>query len=115
MTSALSTRFREPPEEAEELRDIAERLLRAAGVREVLPTPLDTLYAAASVRSFNLNVHEPEGPLKRALDKAGGALRKVIQKVRGITDLRERVVYIPLGDTKPRERFVRAHELAHNI
>lgn len=113
--SALTLRLREPPEEAEELSAIAERLLRAGDVRDVLPTPLETLYKAARVRAFDLNVHEPEGRLKRMLDKAGGAMRSVIQKVRGITDLRDRAVYIPTGDTLPRERFVRAHELAHNI
>lgn len=82
---------------------------------DVLPTPLDTLYAAVRVRSYNLDLDAPEERLQRALDKAGGALRRAFQKVRGITDLRERAVYIPRGDTKPRERFVRAHELAHNI
>jgi hypothetical protein len=115
LNSSATARFHNSPEEAEELSAIGERLLRAADAVDILPTPLDQLYAAARVRAYDLDLDAPHGSLRGFLERAGGALRRVLQKVRGITDLRERVVYIPQGDTKPRERFVRAHELSHNV
>jgi hypothetical protein len=37
------------------------------------------------------------------------------QKIRGIADLRDRVVYVPTTTTSPRVRFAKAHELGHQV
>lgn len=115
MPDVRTARLHLPPESADDLTAIAERWLRIAGAAGVLPTPLEGLYAAARVKEYSLVGEEHEGLFKRLLERAGDSLHRALQKVRGITDLRQRAVYLSGGDTKQRERFVRAHELAHNL
>src|SRR5882724_2811745 len=102
------------PDSQDEVSEIAERMLRAADAVGKLPTPIDDLVRAADV------VDEPESPglIERfaSLLNEGrrNLFRSTLQKLRGIADLRERVVYVP-NDTAPRVLFAKAHELGHQV
>ncbi len=104
----------ERPDSQEEVSQIAERMLRAAGAVGKLPTPIDDLVRAAEV------VDEAESPglIERFASMLNegrrNLFRATLQKLRGIADLRERVVYVP-NDTAPRVLFAKAHELGHQV
>lgn len=103
------------PDSEHELIAHADRLLRAAGAVGTLPTPIDDLYQAARIT----NEVEAEAAKERFFARLSKQGREVFlslwQKLRGIADLRDRVVYIPKGVPAPRELFVKAHELGHEV
>lgn len=103
------------PESAETLSDLAEKLVRRGGASGVLPTPIDELIAASE-----LGLPEDPTPhiasfLAGLKDAAKGTFLSAMQKIRGIADLRERAIYVA-PDVKPaRAKWVKAHELAHQV
>lgn len=101
------------PESGDKISLLAKKLLREAEVTDVLPTPLNQLFEIARVT----NVAElPDAGFFATLnEKSRFAFLSALQKIRGIADLRERVTYVPQGSSKPRERFVRGHELGHQV
>ena len=101
------------PESEPKLARLAEKLLKEACANTVLPTPLDRLYQVAKVT--NISALPDETFLQALPEKAKGLFRNALQKIRGIADLRERVTYVPKDCRAPRERFVRAHELGHQV
>ena len=102
------------PDSAQDITRIAERALRAAGAAGKLPTPMEDLVGAAGIK----NEADTEGLVERflsTLDESGRRLLKAsIQKLRGIADMRERVIYVP-EDKPPRAKFAQAHELGHQL
>ncbi len=116
MNNQSSARFiNVRPESEAELTKIAEKVLRRAEAFDVLPTPLDRLYEVANVTEHELPMASNDGLFERFSETTRGILQRALEKVRGMTDLRERAIYIPLGHSNPRLRFVRGHELAHNL
>jgi hypothetical protein len=94
---------------------LATRTLRQAGVVGSLPTPLDQLIAAAQVQE----VAEPETWRDRFLASLPAVSRALFeiawQKIRGIADLRDRVVYVPGAAGGRPTQFPLAHELGHQV
>jgi hypothetical protein len=103
------------PETEEDLSTLAEGVLRKAGAIGVLPTPIDDLLNAEKIEQINKLDELHVSFLNRLKHQATERYHSIIQSLRGIADLRERVVYVPSNDTAPRLRFVKAHELAHQI
>jgi len=103
------------PDSAETLSELAEQLVRRAGASGVLPTPIEELIATSE-----LGVPEDPTPhiarfLAGLKDAAKGTFLSAMQKIRGIADLRERAIYIA-PDVKPaRAKWVKAHELGHQV
>lgn len=103
------------PDSQSEIAKLAYRAMRRSGVIGKLPTPIDDLIAAAGVR----NEEDPEALKESFLASLAVSARErydlTLQKVRGIADLRERVVYVPTNSTPPRRLFVKGHELGHQL
>jgi Zn-dependent peptidase ImmA (M78 family) len=100
------------PDSQTEIRKLADRALRRAAAIGKLPTPIDDLIAAANLR----NEDSDDAKVRfaaRLSNEARSIFTGLWQKIRGIADLRNRVVYIPRDTTLARERFAKAHELGH--
>lgn len=105
------------PESEDEISDLVEALLQKADVAGMLPTPIEKLLEVSKIACVSeLNGFE-ESFLSRLNKKAQQTFKSAIQKVRGIADLRERVVYVPniANGINGRTRFVQGHELGHQI
>jgi hypothetical protein len=103
------------PDSAQDLQGLAERALRGAGALGKLPTPIDDLVAAAKIIDFA----DPETAKERFLRTlAKGAVSTFLsawQKLRGIADLRDNVIYVPRDTMPPRVLFAKTHEFGHQV
>lgn len=101
----------------EEITDIAEQILQNAGVTGMLPTPIDKLLEAEKITCVANLDHLEESFLSGLRKKTRQGFRLAIQKVRGIADLREQVVYVGTNANgyNGRTRFVQGHELGHQV
>ena len=102
------------PESHLEIARLAERTLQEADAFGVLPTPIDRLMEASDISQM-----ESEHAKRRYVALLGEGARQVFnaawQKIRGIADLRERVVYVPSESGSPREFYAKGHELGHQV
>jgi hypothetical protein len=79
----------------------------------LLPTPINRLFEIARVRQVE-DLPDPDGGFLSSLgERALTAFFVARQKIRGMADMRRRVVYIPKQDKAPRILFVQGHELGH--
>jgi len=96
--------------ETARIRQHALGALLHAGVRGVVPTPLDEVTAALDLKPvedlFDLG-DVPPGLAKR--------IARFKNKVLGALAVRERTVYVDLGQPRERARFTHAHELGHRV
>lgn len=95
-----------------ELEADAKNLLKRAGVYGVIPTPLEALMDNEKIK-FHSGLPEQESFLKTLPEKGKNIFLNAVQKIRGISDLRSRAIYIPKDKNNTRERFALAHEIAH--
>ena len=99
----------------EEIVAASERLLRAARVRDELPTPVDRLLEVANLK------HGPDDLFHdETIAQAPAHLREAVRKLRGkvhdALDRRKRTVYVdPAISHESRRRFRIAHEIGHAI
>ncbi len=101
------------PESHEEISRLVRRLLVGANALDVLPTPIDRLFEIARVREIE-DLPDPDSGFLNSLgERALNAFFVAKQKIRGMADMRQRVVYIPKQDKAPRILFAQAHELGH--
>jgi hypothetical protein len=101
------------PDSEQRIADLARKLLREADAAGILPTPIEQLYDKAKL--VNVSELPDEAFLSTLTAKARGIFIRAKQKLRGIADIRERVVYTP-GDTRSvRVRWVKFHELGHQV
>jgi hypothetical protein len=92
-----------------------ERVLRDAGVRGRLPTPVDTIVAAAGLQHGSEDIFD-EKTLARAPQELRDAVKGLSGKVRAILDRREREVYVsPEIQIEGRRNFQTLHEVGHDI
>jgi hypothetical protein len=92
---------------------ISLELLRRSKSLDVFPTPVDRIveYSDLLVKmDVDISSIHPS-----YLDKANSFLRSALSKVRGIFDVRKRVIYLDLSQTHNRKNFVKLHETAHGI
>jgi len=116
LKSSSFTKVFHRPDSEPEIVDLVEKMLRHQDVAGSLPTPIDQLFKAAEITAISELDDFEESFLARLKGQAKRKLKATLQKIRGIADLRERVVYIPSqNENKPRERFVKGHELGHQI
>lgn len=102
-----------PPDSASEIAKLADRALRKAGAIGVLPTPIDDLIKAAEITD-----ESEAGGVAQFLstldEQSRNVFGSVLQKMRGLSDMRARAIYVP-SDKPPRQSFAKAHELGHQI
>lgn len=99
----------------DEIRRIALKHLKKAGAIGTLPTPIEQLAVCANI--------DVDSNLDSARESFLAKLSKPFydnwtwlrQKLRGIADLRERVIYVPDTPSSPRVRFTEGHELGHEL
>src|ERR1700683_4333936 len=101
------------PESHDEISRLVRRLLIKANALDVLPTPIERLFEVARIQQIE-DLPEPDSSFLESLGERGlNAFFVAKQKIRGMADLRQRVVYIPKNDKKPRILFAQGHELGH--
>jgi Zn-dependent peptidase ImmA (M78 family) len=100
---------------ADEIARYARNALRNAGALGTLPTPIDDLLAAAKVGSLRIEEDTKDRFLAGLRGSARTAFKSMFQKVRGVADLRERVVYVDEALSDPRILFTKGHELGHEV
>jgi uncharacterized protein DUF955 len=101
------------PNSAPDVTDEVRRLLRAAGVRNQLPTPkTDILACARLVESGELDLADYEATM---IDKTVGFFHKAFSKVLGFLDRRSEIIYVDPSIHDSRKLFVTYHEVAHSI
>jgi hypothetical protein len=101
------------PSSATDVSSEVAKLLRAAGVKDQLPTPKsDILACARLVELGELDLAEYEATLaNRALD----LFHKAISRVLGLFDRRSEIIYVASDLADSRQVFVTYHEVTHKI
>jgi len=103
------------PSSEASIAEVAERLLRRAGVAGRVPTDVDALIASSQL----VDVVDPapflEGFLARLSAEAKDVFTSAWEKLRGIADLRTRAIYVPASTKVRQTLFVKAHELGHQV
>ena len=99
---------------ARDITDLTNSLLRRADVYGVLPTPISELYEFSQIECLTFGVEE-QRRWERLRESAQSVVRSMFQKIRGFGDLREKVVFVASDSPVARDRFVKGHELGHQI
>jgi hypothetical protein len=99
----------------------AERLLRKAGAWGVIPTPISAVLDAASL-TLDAEVSLDDGFLKRLyrrgvnkMSRGADSLKRAINKVLAVLDIRDARLYIDRGEHVMRQKFVSLHDVAHFV
>ena len=105
-----------PPDSKIELDDLAERLLDASDCRDILPTPLEQI---AAIKNLELVTEDDSifDYMKRLTKGAKKVFGSAREKLRGASDLRNSVIFVPTNTnrTSTRARFAAGHEIAHQF
>lgn len=115
MKGLLNPAFFCRPQSVAEISKLSERTLRQAGAIGILPTPIDEVINAATVTEGGSFEELSDGFLTSLKRSARETFLYTKQKIRGIADLRERIIYIPNSDNSARTIFTKTHELGHQI
>ena len=103
-----------PLENLDDIRDVAQTVLRKADVAERLPTPVDDIIASCGLLESDDYVLS-ESKIAQAPRELRSILRAAGRKIRGALDRRERVLHVsPLIDHPAQRQFVRCHEAMHD-
>ncbi len=114
MTQDASPIFSRPDSE-QNISAKASQLLKKADALGCLPTPIDDLIETAKITEISSLDELQDSFLSRLKNAAKETFKSAIQKVRGIADLRDRVIYIPRQDNPLRQVFPKAHDLGHQV
>ena len=99
---------------ARDITDLTNSLLHRADAYDVLPTPIDRLYEFSQIECLTFGVEE-QRRWARLRESAQNVVRSMFQKLRGFGDLRQKVVFVTSDAPLARDRFVKGHELGHQI
>lgn len=92
---------------------ISKEILKQSKAYDTFPTPVDKIvnYAELNVaENINLSKLEPD-----FFDKFSGAFKNTLDKIRGLLDREEKVIYLDLDQTTNRKNFVKLHEVGHDV
>ena len=94
--------------------ELVERLLHKADAVDIYPTPMSRLFEVARITEVG-SLPDPQSGFIKSLTQQGlNVFLSAMQKIRGIADMRERVIYVPRSDHDPRILFAQGHiELGH--
>lgn len=103
-----------PLENLDDIRDVAQTVLRRAEAAERLPTPVDDIIASCGLLESDDYVLS-ENKIAQAPRELRRILRAAGRKIRGALDRRERVLHVsPAVDHPAQRQFVRCHEAMHD-
>lgn len=104
------------PEQYRTVHAAARSLLSRGDAWGRLPTPIDDLMSAAQLRLAPISAFD-EGAMRRYLRQADEQverlLRRALDKVLGIFDVRADVVHIDPAVSPPKQAFLKLHETGH--
>lgn len=101
------------PDSAADVTREVRRLLRAAGIRNELPTPREEILKCVKlVETGEIDLAEYEATLK---EKALRLFHRAASKVLGLLDRRSEIIYVDPGTHASRRIFVTYHEVTHKI
>jgi Zn-dependent peptidase ImmA (M78 family) len=101
------------PESATEVTNEVKRLLRAAGVKDQLPTPKEAILACARlVERGELDLAEYEATLT---EKSLRIFHRAVSKVLGLLDRRSNFIYVDPCIRDSRKLFTTYHEVTHKV
>jgi hypothetical protein len=101
------------PESATEVTNEVKKLLRAAGVKDQLPTPKEEILACARlVERGELDLAEYEATLT---DKTLRLFHRAVSKVLGLLDRRSNIFYVDPCIHDSRKLFITYHEVIHGV
>lgn len=98
----------------DDIRLHAARLLKIAGVNERLPTPVDELVEASGLLE-DPSYAITESVIAQMPKWMARHLRSAQRKVKGIIDRRERVINVDETLEQRQRKFVKLHEVSHDI
>ncbi len=94
------------------IRTHAERLLRDAGAYGQYPTPVADIIAAAKL-SVDRDASLDTGFLRKLYGAAKRTIKRALEKVLGLFDSRDGMIYLDLTLQRVKQRFVSLHETGH--
>ena len=97
-----------------EIRKAAKVLLDKAGVVDQLPTPVDDLVAAAGLIETS-DYEMTESQIRQMPKSLQRFLTSANRKISGLIDRRERIIQVDSGLNSGRQKFVKLHEVSHDI
>jgi hypothetical protein len=96
-----------------DIEKISHEILKGSKSFDVFPTPVDRIvsYAELTVNAgIDLSKIHPS-----YLSKATDVLRRAIAKVQGVLVWREKEIYLDLSIHESKQKFVKLHEVGHNV
>src|SRR5947209_2729167 len=101
------------PSSAADVTDEVRKLLRAAEIRDQLPTPKSVILECARlVESGELDLAKYEATM---VDKTVSFFHRALSKVLGFLDRQSRIIYVDPSIHDSRRIFVTYHEVIHRI
>lgn len=96
-----------------DIEKISLEILKSSKAIDIFPTPIDQIVNYSNlIIAKNIDVSKIEhGFLSRISD----TLQSGLQKIRGILDREEKIIYLDLSQSKQRQGFVKLHEVGHDI
>lgn len=96
-----------------DIEDAAKLLLRESKARGVFPTPVDKIVRTAELQ---IELGIDLGAAKQSyIEKAIEGIGKISRKILGILDVRAKTIYLDLQQRDSRQRFVKLHEVGHEV
>lgn len=105
------------PEDLRMVEERARRLLDRAAAWERLPTPIDDILAAASLKVAPTSAFNPQAIvayLKSAGHDAGRWLKSAVSKILGVYDSADHVIHIDDSVVSSKQSFLKLHETGHH-
>ncbi len=102
-----------PIDAASDIEVAARALLRESKALGVYPTPVERIIAEAQLKvEEGVDLSQAhQGFFSRTFEGIG----KVSRKVLGLLDFRQKTIYLDLSQEEPRKRFVKLHEVGHDV
>ena len=110
-----SSQLARPPDSCKILSEKAENALRDAGVFGEVPADLDAVLEAAEIETVPDDEESRGGFFSSLPDQIRGKAKRMMQKLRGVADLRERKIWVPDDGVPQGVSFPKAHETSHQI
>jgi len=96
-----------------DIEKISYEILKGSKCFDIFPTPVDKIvdYAELTINNnIDLSKIRPD-----YVGKATSLLKSALGKIQGILDRREKVVYLDLSMHTAKQKFVKLHEVGHNV
>jgi hypothetical protein len=96
-----------------DIEKISYEILKGSKSFDVFPTPVDKIVSYSEL-IINSGIDLSKIP-SNYFSKKRDALKKALGKVQGVLDRREKVVYLDLSVHPSKQKFVKLHEVGHNV